>query len=69
MYVVQAGLLDGDPGIRPDAVIWWDEHAPWFKNLDALDKLGEGMGSVVREPARPGFTGEYCALRQRGRLA
>jgi hypothetical protein len=59
MYVVQAGLLDGDPGIRPDVVIWWDEHAPWLKNLDALDKLGDGIGSAVREPARPGFSGEY----------
>ncbi len=59
MYVVPAGLLDADPGIRPDVIIWWDEHAAWLKNLDALDKLGKGLGSRIHESARPGFSGEY----------
>ena len=29
-YLVPAGLLDGDPGVRPENSIFWASRAPWY---------------------------------------
>jgi hypothetical protein len=35
-WVVQAGLLEYDPGIQPTDNIFWPLHAPWYVNPDGL---------------------------------
>ncbi|MDX2110641.1 MAG: GFA family protein [Verrucomicrobiota bacterium] len=37
-WVVPSGCLDSDPGIRPQANIFWSEHAPWYDSVDQLPK-------------------------------
>ncbi len=37
-WVVPAGLLDSDPGTRPEANIFWAEHAPWYLSADQIPK-------------------------------
>ena len=37
-WVVPSGLLDSDPGMRPQANIFWVEHAPWFVSPDQIPK-------------------------------
>jgi hypothetical protein len=37
-WVVPSGTLDTDPGLRPQANIYWAEHAPWFVSADSLPK-------------------------------
>lgn len=37
-WVVPSGLLDSDPGIRPQANIYWAERAPWQVSPDVLTK-------------------------------
>ena len=37
-WVVPSGLLDSDPGMRPQANIYWAEHAPWFVPADQITK-------------------------------
>lgn len=49
-WVVPSGLLDSDPGIRPEANIHWSEHAPWYVSADQIAK---NEGSWV-EPATGG---------------
>lgn len=36
LWVVPGGLLDGDPGVRPEANIFWAEHAPWYVSVDQI---------------------------------
>lgn len=36
LWVVPSGLLDADPGIRPQANIYWAEHAPWYVSADQI---------------------------------
>jgi len=36
---VPAGLLDGDPQLRPDKHIFVERRAPWFAITDALPQL------------------------------
>jgi len=48
-YVVPAGLLEDDPGARPERSIFWDERAPWYVSLDTLPKFAEGMDSARRD--------------------
>jgi hypothetical protein len=43
--VVPSGCLDADPGLRPQANIFWAEHAPWYLSADELPKHD---GHVVR---------------------
>lgn len=38
-FEVPAGLLDGDPGIRPDKHIFVDRKSPWFEITDALPQF------------------------------
>lgn len=37
-WVVPAGILDSDPGMRPQANIYWAEHAPWYVPADQIPK-------------------------------
>ena len=37
-WVVPSGALDADPGMRPQANIYWAEHAPWYVSADQLAK-------------------------------
>src|ERR1051325_1170393 len=37
-WVVPSGSLDSDPGIRPQANIYWQEHAPWYTSAHELPK-------------------------------
>lgn len=45
--VVQAGLLDGEPPVRPERNIFWSDRAPWFTEVDALPKFSEGADSQL----------------------
>ena len=38
-FEIQAGLLEGDPGIRPDKHIFVELRSPWFEIADALPQL------------------------------
>jgi hypothetical protein len=49
-WVVQSGLLNSDPGMRPQANIYWAEHAPWYVSADQIAK---NEGSLI-EPASEG---------------
>lgn len=37
-WVVPSGSLDSDPEMRPQANIYWSEHAPWFASGDQIPK-------------------------------
>jgi len=37
-WVVQAGLLESDPGIRPEHNIFWPLHATWYEDPEHLPK-------------------------------
>ncbi len=37
--VIPAGTLDDDPEIKPTQNIFWDSHAPWHLEVDALPKF------------------------------
>ncbi len=41
-WVVPSGLLDEDPGIRPSAQIFWEEHVPWGAAVESLPKHDGG---------------------------
>jgi hypothetical protein len=41
--IVRAGLLDEDPGIRPQNHIWVSQKAPWFEITDSLAQFQEGF--------------------------
>jgi hypothetical protein len=38
-FEIPAGLLDGDPGRRPDRHIYVERRAPWFESADALPRF------------------------------
>jgi hypothetical protein len=46
--LVPAGTLDGDPGVRPERSIFWDERGPWYVGPEALPKFAEGPDSAPR---------------------
>lgn len=50
-WVVPSGCLDSDPGLRPEANIFWAEHAAWFLPPDQLARHEGPMGEAVA-PAR-----------------
>ena len=37
-WVVPSGSLDSDPGLRPQANIYWSEHAPWYVPAEHVAK-------------------------------
>ena len=51
---VCAGVLDDDPGIRPERHIFVELKAPWFQICDALPQLDQAAlrtpGSATRSP-------------------
>ena len=40
-YLVPAGILDSDPGLRPEYSIFWASRAPWYVETQALAKFDE----------------------------
>lgn len=40
-WLVPAGSLDSDPGIRPDYAIFWGDHAEWIPLAESLEKRTE----------------------------
>ena len=49
-WVVPSGSLDADPGMRPQANIFWAERAPWFVSADQIAKH---EGRLVEQAAGP----------------
>lgn len=47
-WVVPSGSLNSDPGMRPQANIYWAEHAPWFTPADQLPKC---EGAYIEPPS------------------
>ena len=41
MVVIPAGSLDSDPGVRPEARIFWDSRAEWSCEADGLSTFSE----------------------------
>lgn len=52
-WVVQSGLLDADPGMRPQACIYWAERAPWYVSGDQIPKHEGALVEAV-VPPNPG---------------
>lgn len=48
-WVVPSGALDSDPGLRPQANIYWAEHAPWYVSGDQIAKHGGPMVEQSRD--------------------
>lgn len=48
LWVVPSGSLDADPGLRPQANIFWPEHAAWLVSPNDLPKYD----AQVIDPAR-----------------
>ncbi len=38
-YVIPAGCLDSDPGVRPDVKIYVAHKAPWYQDLEAAEEF------------------------------
>ena len=47
-FEVPAGLLDGDPGVRPDKHIFVDLKAPWHEIADSLPRLDAAALRLLR---------------------
>ncbi len=41
-YVVPAGTLDEDPGVRPTTTVFWDSRAAWHTPHADLETFAEG---------------------------
>jgi hypothetical protein len=50
-FEIPAGLLDGDPGLRPERHIFVDRKAPWYEIAGALPQL-DRAGIVAWRAAR-----------------
>lgn len=51
---VPAGLLDDDPGLRPDKHIFVDGGSAWFEIVDALPRLTQAEIRRLRSGSPPG---------------
>jgi len=40
-WVIPAGTLDEDPGLRPARSIFWDSRAPWYEHVSELPMHAE----------------------------
>ena len=40
-YLVPAGVLDADPGARPENAIYWGSRAPWYVEPDKMPRFDE----------------------------
>ena len=47
-FEIPAGLLDDDPGARPDRHIFVELQAPWFEIADALPQLDKAALVALR---------------------
>ena len=45
---IAAGLLDDDPGVRPDKHIFIEKKAPWYTIADSLPQLDENALHAYR---------------------
>ncbi len=43
IVIVRAGLLDDEPGVRPQNHIWVSHKAPWFEITDSLPQFPEAF--------------------------
>jgi hypothetical protein len=50
---VPAGLLDSDPGVRPDRHIFVESKSDWFAIADSLPQLTKAEVAALRERAPP----------------
>jgi len=50
-FEVPAGVLDDDPGVRPDKHIFVELKAPWFEITDTLPQLDKP--ALLRARSRP----------------
>ncbi len=41
VWVVPAGTLDEDPGVRPSRSIFWESRAPWYEHVSELPAHAE----------------------------
>ena len=60
-WVVPSGSLDADPGMRPQASIYWAEHAPWYVSADQIATY-EGPWVEPGGTGNSGFTGQSTGL-------
>jgi hypothetical protein len=44
--ILRLGVLDDDPGERPEVHIWVSHDVPWMEYRPRIRQLTEGMGSV-----------------------
>jgi hypothetical protein len=51
-FKIDAGLLDDDPGIRPDRHIFTELMAPWFEITDELPRPNWDTLVELRRPLR-----------------
>lgn len=40
-FLIPAGLLDSDPGVRPGNAIFWGSKAPWYLEPQAIPRFDE----------------------------
>lgn len=59
-FEIPAGLLDDDPGRRPDRHIYVEHGAPWFEIADALPRFTKAEIRSLRET---GGDGGPCTIR------
>jgi len=52
-FEVAAGLLDDDPGLRPERHIMVEHKAPWTEIRDSLPQLDRPALLRLRDAARP----------------
>lgn len=57
-WVIPSGTLDRDPGMRPQANIYWAEHAHWYVSADQLPKYDGALPNKNdgEEESSPEFT-------------
>ena len=48
-FEIPAGLLDQDPGLRPDKHIFVEHRLPWFEITDTLPQLDKQALRTLRE--------------------
>ena len=51
-FEIPAGLLDGDPGLRPDKHILVELRAPWYEITDSLPRFDRARLRALRNDRR-----------------
>ena len=52
-FEIPAGILDGDPGVRPDRHIFVEDQAEWFEITDDLPQLNKEALNKLRSRQNP----------------